>query len=143
MAGPPITPSTARACRCARHNPPRTFACRKSEAQLFTANRAKFLPQPRIAIAWSPFDDKTTIRAAFGMYNDLQDALGYRADQNAPFNPTYNIGATSLSNIFPGGNPIQRSAAAAGQLLCWCRAEFSPTCTLPRSSRTRSRSNGS
>ena len=23
------------------------------------------------------------------MYNDLQDALGYRADQNAPFNPTY------------------------------------------------------
>jgi hypothetical protein len=25
------------------------------------------------------------------MYNDLQDALGYRADQNAPFNPTYSI----------------------------------------------------
>ena len=25
------------------------------------------------------------------MYNDLQDALGYRADQNAPFNPTYTI----------------------------------------------------
>jgi hypothetical protein len=23
------------------------------------------------------------------MYNDLQDALGYRADQNAPFNPTF------------------------------------------------------
>ena len=25
------------------------------------------------------------------MYNDLQDALGYRTDQNAPFNPTYSI----------------------------------------------------
>lgn len=86
-------------------------------SQLFTANRAKFLPQPRIGVAWSPFNDKTTIRAAFGMYNDLQDALGYRADQNAPFNPTYNIGATSLSNIFVGGNPIQRSAAPPASAL--------------------------
>ncbi|MGO9641688.1 MAG: carboxypeptidase regulatory-like domain-containing protein [Candidatus Acidiferrales bacterium] len=77
---------------------------------LFTVNRAKFLPQPRIAIAWSPFDKKTVIRAAYGMYNDLQDALGYRADQNGPANPTYTIGATSLTNIFVGGNPIQPSA---------------------------------
>jgi carboxypeptidase family protein len=56
---------------------------------LFTVNNAKFLPQPRIGVAWSPFGAKTVIRAGFGMYNDLQDALGYRADQNAPFNPTY------------------------------------------------------
>jgi len=56
---------------------------------LFTVNDAKFLPQPRLAVAWSPFSDRTVIRAGFGMYNDLQDALGYRADQNAPFNPTY------------------------------------------------------
>ncbi len=56
---------------------------------LFTVNNAKFLPQPRIGVAWSPFSAKTVIRAGFGMYNDLQDALGYRADQNAPFNPTF------------------------------------------------------
>ena len=56
---------------------------------LFTVNNAKFLPQPRIGAAWSPFGAKTVIRAGFGMYNDLQDALGYRADQNAPFNPTF------------------------------------------------------
>ncbi len=56
---------------------------------LFTSNNATFLPQPRISLAWSPAGPKTVIRAAFGMYNDLQDALGYRADQNAPFNPTY------------------------------------------------------
>jgi hypothetical protein len=56
---------------------------------LFTTNNAKFLPQPRIAVAWSPFGSKSVIRAGFGMYNDLQDALGYRGDQNAPFNPTY------------------------------------------------------
>jgi Carboxypeptidase regulatory-like domain len=56
---------------------------------LFTVNNAKFLPQPRMGVAWSPFSAKTVIRAGFGMYHDLQDALGYRADQNAPFNPTY------------------------------------------------------
>jgi hypothetical protein len=56
---------------------------------LFTVNNAKFLPQPRIGAAWSPFSTKTVIRAGFGMYNDLQDALGYRADQNAPFNSTF------------------------------------------------------
>jgi len=55
----------------------------------FQNNNAKFLPQPRIGVAWSPFSAKTVIRAGFGMYNDLQDALGYRADQNAPFNPTF------------------------------------------------------
>src|SRR5262249_14932404 len=56
---------------------------------LFTVNNATFLPQPRIAVAWSPWTPKTVLRAGFGMYNDLQDALGYRADQNAPFNPTF------------------------------------------------------
>jgi hypothetical protein len=56
---------------------------------LFTENNAKFLPQPRLGVAWSPLGAKSVIRAGFGMYNDLQDALGYRADQNAPFNPTY------------------------------------------------------
>jgi len=78
---------------------------------LFTINRAKFLPQPRIGIAWRPFDKETVIHAGFGMYNDLQDALGYRADQNAPSNPVYTIAATGLTNIFaPAGNPIQPSA---------------------------------
>jgi Carboxypeptidase regulatory-like domain/TonB-dependent Receptor Plug Domain len=59
---------------------------------LFTVNNAKFLPQPRIGLAWSPLTDKTVFRAGFGMYNDLQDALGYRTDQNAPFNPVYSLG---------------------------------------------------
>ena len=65
----------------------------------FTENNAKFLPQPRIGVAWSPIDHKTVIRAGFGMYNDLQDALGYRADQNAPFNPVYNLALLPVSNF--------------------------------------------
>ena len=65
----------------------------------FTTNNAKFLPQPRIGVAWSPFGHKTVIRAGFGMYNDLQDALGYRADQNAPFNPTFSIPNFQVSSF--------------------------------------------
>lgn len=65
----------------------------------FTSNNATFLPQPRIGVAWSPFSSKTVFRAGFGMYNDLQDALGYRMDQNAPFNPTYTIAALPVSSL--------------------------------------------
>jgi hypothetical protein len=74
----------------------------------FTINRAKFLPQPRIGLAWSPFGSKTVMRAGFGMYNDLQDALGYRADQNAPFNPTYTIASGPVNKLqlpLPAGVP--------------------------------------
>jgi Carboxypeptidase regulatory-like domain/TonB-dependent Receptor Plug Domain len=80
---------------------------------LFATNNAKFLPQPRIGLAWSPVNNKTVIRAGFGMYNDLQDALGYRTDQNAPFNPTYSIKAQTVSGL-----PIDPSAALpSGALL--------------------------
>ena len=65
----------------------------------FTTNNAKFLPEPRVGVAWSPHLDKTVVRAGFGMYNELQDALGYRTDQNAPFNPTYSIAALTVSQL--------------------------------------------
>jgi len=65
----------------------------------FTVNNAKFLPQPRIGLAWSPIGSKTVFRVGFGMYNDLQDALGYRADQNAPFNPVYSIASLPVSRF--------------------------------------------
>src|SRR5208283_1394793 len=66
---------------------------------VFTSNNAKFLPQPRIGLAWSPFSAKTVVRAGAGMYNDLQDALGYRLDQNAPFNPTYSIANLPVAKL--------------------------------------------
>jgi len=73
-----------------------------------TVNNGKFLPQPRVGLAWSPFRDQhtTVIRAAFGMYNDLQDALGYRTDQNAPFNPTYSLPSLPVSQL-----PVSPAAA--------------------------------
>ncbi len=75
---------------------------------VFTVNNAKFLPQPRIGLAWSPpGNSKTVLTAGAGMYNDLQDALGYRTDQNAPFNPTYSLPNAKVSTL-----PIITSAAA-------------------------------
>lgn len=78
---------------------------------LFATNNAKFLPQPRIGVAWTPFDRKTVVRAGFGMYNDLQDALGYRADQNAPFNPVFTIANEAISTL--PINPAAATPAAA------------------------------
>ena len=74
----------------------------------YTANNGKFLPQPRVGLAWSPplNPNRTVIRAGFGMYHDLQDALGYRTDQNAPFNPTY-----SLPNLPVSQLPVLPAAA--------------------------------
>ena len=82
----------------------------------FTVNHAKFLPQPRIGLAWSPFSSRTVIHAGFGMYNDLQDALGYRMDQNAPFNPSYGISNLPVASLpLPITSvPVNAKVAPAG-----------------------------
>jgi hypothetical protein len=78
-------------------------------SSVFSKNYAEFLPEPRVGLAWSPYrtGNRTVVKAAFGMYNDLQDALGYRTDQNAPYNPTY-----SLPNANVAALPLITSAVA-------------------------------
>ncbi|HKT24523.1 MAG TPA: carboxypeptidase-like regulatory domain-containing protein [Terriglobales bacterium] len=80
----------------------------------FTENRAKFLPEPRLGLAWSPFGNaKTVVHAGFGIYRALLDNLDYRLDQTAPFNATQtfkNLPLASLQ-IAPG------FAAPAGSLI--------------------------
>ncbi len=76
----------------------------------FNVNNSKFLPEPRIGVAWSPFGNTTVVRAGFGMYNDLQDALGYRMDQNAPFNPTYGINSLPVANFPVPVSPVPSTA---------------------------------
>jgi Carboxypeptidase regulatory-like domain len=78
----------------------------------FTENNAKFLPEPRVGLAWSPRQDRTVVRAAFGMYNELLDDLGYRMDQNAPFNPTYSIASLPVSSL-----PINPTAPTPAKAL--------------------------
>ncbi len=60
----------------------------------FSSNNAGFLPAPRIGIAWAPFS-KTVIRAGFGTYYALLDALSYRLDQN----PTFQYGIRHQEQI--------------------------------------------
>ncbi len=77
----------------------------RTGGSVFTRNRGTFLPEPRVGVAWNPFSTRTVIRAGFGIYNDLQDALGYRTDQNAPFNPTYSLPNATVSEL-----PLSRTA---------------------------------
>ncbi|MCL5262672.1 MAG: carboxypeptidase-like regulatory domain-containing protein, partial [Acidobacteria bacterium] len=79
---------------------------------IFTVNHAKFLPQPRIGLAWQPVAH-TVIHAGFGMYYDMQDALGYRMDQNAPFNPTYHVLHLPVASLPVSAGTLPASAKIA------------------------------
>ena len=85
------------------------FALHHQQRDIPAASRAS-------ALAWSPFGEKTVLRAGFGMYNDLQDALGYRmirtrrsirptASANlAAFEPAHSIAPCPASaKLLPGG----------------------------------------
>jgi Carboxypeptidase regulatory-like domain len=63
-------------------------------------NRAKFLPEPRVGIAYDVFGTgKTALRANFGVHRALLDALDYRLDQTAPFNTTQSFSTTTVDKL--------------------------------------------
>jgi hypothetical protein len=63
-------------------------------------NRATFMPEPRIGVAYDVFGNgKTALRASFGVHRALLDTLDYRLDQTAPFNTTFSFSNTTVDKL--------------------------------------------
>jgi hypothetical protein len=63
-------------------------------------NRATFMPEPRIGVAYDLFGNgKTALRANFGVHRALLDTLDYRLDQTAPFNSTLSFSNTTVDKL--------------------------------------------
>jgi hypothetical protein len=75
-----------------------------TQSNALTDNRALFLPEPRVGLAWDVFGNgKTSIRADAGLHHSLLDALDYRLDQAAPYNTVYSYANSTVAE--PTGVP--------------------------------------
>ena len=64
-----------------------------------TNNRARFLPEPRVGLAWNVAGrNQTSVRAGFGLHHSLLDNLDYRFDQAAPYNTTLTYSGVPIAN---------------------------------------------
>ena len=76
-------------------------------------NKAKFLPEPRLGVAWDVLGHGTTsLRASVGLHHSLLDALDYRLDQAAPFNTVYAYSNTTVANPTGGTGAVSPSTVA-------------------------------
>jgi len=68
----------------------------------FTENNAKLLFSPRIGLAWDPFGNgKTAVRAGFGTYYSLIDALSFQLNSVPPYNGSVSYSNVSLFSALP------------------------------------------
>jgi Carboxypeptidase regulatory-like domain len=78
-----------------------------------TDNRALFLPEPRIGLAWDAFGNgRTSVTASAGLHHSLLDALDYRLDQAAPYNTVNSYSSTTVTNPISGTPKISPSTVA-------------------------------
>jgi hypothetical protein len=85
------------------------------QSNALTNNRALFLPEPRLGIAWNVFGNgKTSIRAGAGLHHSLLDALDYRLDQAAPFNTVYSYSGGTIASPLSGTRAISPSTVDPG-----------------------------
>lgn len=67
------------------------------QSSALTNNRAIFLPEPRLGLAWDVFGNgRTSVRTSAGLHRSLLDALDYRLDQAAPHNSTLSYSNTTV-----------------------------------------------
>jgi hypothetical protein len=68
----------------------------------FTQNNARLLLSPRIALAWDPFGNgKTALRAGFGTYYSLIDALSFLLNSLPPANGSVSYANAALPALLP------------------------------------------
>jgi hypothetical protein len=75
----------------------------------YVRNNATRLLSPRAGVAWDPFGNgKTAVRAGFGLYYSLIDALSFLLNDLPPYN-----GAVTLTGSLPSLLPITANAPIA------------------------------
>ena len=78
-------------------------------------NRALFLPEPRVGLAWNVLGNgRTSIRASAGLHHSLLDALDYRYDQAAPYNTVFSYSGTTVANPTSGTPLVSPSTIDSG-----------------------------
>jgi hypothetical protein len=108
-----------------------------SPNNLFVANHAKALFQPRVAVAWDPTGKGTwSVRAGFGIYVDQQDQAYNKLYKNPP-NGSAAFQNTPLLSILANGPlasvPLPPECTAVGQKGCttYSPAPIDPDMHLP------------
>jgi len=67
---------------------------------LFTENNATHLLGPRTGLAWDPFGNgKTAVRAGFGLYYSLIDALSFQINGIPPYNGSVSFPQSSFTSL--------------------------------------------
>jgi hypothetical protein len=80
-----------------------------------TSNRALFLPEPRLGLAWNVFGNgRTSVTAGSGFHHTLLDALDYRLDQAAPYNTVYSYSSTTVATPTSGTGLVSPSTVDPG-----------------------------
>jgi carboxypeptidase family protein len=68
----------------------------------FTQNNARLLFSPRVGLAWDPFGSgKTAVRAGFGTYYSLIDALSFQLNSVPPYNGSVSYSSVPLLSVLP------------------------------------------
>ena len=69
---------------------------------IYTQNNAKLLFAPRVGLAWDPFGNgKTAVRAGFGTYYSMIDALAFLMNALPPTNGSVSYANVSLQSLLP------------------------------------------